>query len=412
MEQPEQQKREAATAVDNTAADGAAALAEIRRSIAEIDAQIADLVAARCRYYNDVWAAKQVLAQPVRDPVTEVRKLLAAKDGAPDEIAGISVAAALSGLMRTSRLSQYRSSFRTEPSWPIGDLIRRVSGPLPDFRIAVNQGTETSYSAQAGRLLFPEARLIQMKTFEGAAAQVRDDIAPVAVLPLENTTAGTVDEVYRIIEKMGLFIVAAIDLPIYHSICVVPGARLSDIRRVLSHPQALSQCSMFIQTMGWTQRRAENTAFAAREVAELQDKSVAALASREAADRAGLEVLDVPIANDGSNTTRFVALARQPVVTPEADTVSLIIRLPHQSGALSAVLGLLSDYNLNLKKLQSRPVPDCPWEYGFYLDIQAPRDQAHIEEALYALTRELEQVTFVGWYQQIRASGRTGSERS
>lgn len=399
MDQPKQQKR-----AEPAEADSAAALAKARRSIAEIDARIAELIAARCGYYESVRLAKQALEQPVRDPATEVRKLLAVREGAPDEITGISSAAALSALMRTARLSQYRSAFQTDPVWPVGDLIRRAAGRLPDFRIAVNQGAETSYSAQAARLLFPKARLIQMKSFEGAAQQVRDDIAPVAVLPLENTTAGTVDEVYRIIEKMGLFIVAAIDVPICHSICVVPGARLSDIRRVLSHPQALSQCSMFIQTMGWTERRAENTAFAAREVAELQDKSVAALASKEAADQVGLEVLDVPIANDGSNTTRFVALARQPVIAPEADTISLIIRLPHQSGALSSVLGLLSDYDLNLKKIQSRPVPDCPWEYSFYLDVQALRGQAHIEEALYALIRELAAVTFVGWYQQIRVA--------
>ena len=346
-----------------------ALLADAREKIATADAAMHELIKDRCAAYEDVWQAKKALNRPVRDPAKEISKLLAARGQEPNDSVGISHRAALAALMRVSRMDQYRRMHAemTNQDWALGKLISHAPTTMPEFKVAVNQGTKASYSAQAAAHLFPQARLLQIATFMGAAQQVKDEIAPVAVLPLENTTAGTVDEVYGLLEHMGLYIIASIDVPISHNICVLPGAKLADIRQVTSHPQALAQCSMFIKTMGWTERPVRNTAFAARDVAEIGDKSLAALASADAAEASGLDILPVRVANNAVNTTRFVALAKQPIIVSDANTLSVLVHLSHKSGALADFLSFLADYDINLKKIQSRPVPERPWEYSILI---------------------------------------------
>lgn len=380
--------------------EASARLAAARDAIRDIDEGLARLIALRCCQYDDVWSAKQVLEKPVSDPVKEEEKLAAVRAASPDARTARSSAAALQTLMRISREEQYRMSLATGARWTPGDLIAHAPSAMPDYRVVVNQGTADSYSAIAAKSLFPEARTIQMRTFEGTAAQVRDDIVPAAVLPLENSTAGTVEEVYTIIERMGLYIIAAVDIPISHHLCVLPGATPADVKKVISHPQALAQCSLFIKTMGWETQRAQNTAFATRDVAARGDKTVAALASADAARNAGLEALDIQVSNELDNTTRFVTLSASPVILPDANVLSLIVRLPHRAGSLSGLLSLLNDYGLNLQKLQSRPIPDHPWEYKFYIDIEADRADPAPMEALHALVNEGYPVTFVGWYRR------------
>lgn len=407
-----------------TVEEGAEAkLAQARAGIRELDRTLTDLLIERAGFYAQVAEAKAELNQPIKNDAVEAEKLAALADRVTDVDQGVMLAEIYRSIMRQARIYQYRylteKHERFTARSPVSAVIpNRVRTTLPAYKIAVTQGTDSSHAAKAAGLLFPEATLLHTKTFANAACQVTDAIAPVAVLPLENTTAGTVDEVYHLLEREPLYIVRSLDLPIHHRLCVLPGTKFSAIRRIISHPQALAQCSVFTQTMGWETEEIQNTAFAAAKVKTDGQKQQAALASPEAAKAYGLAVLPTEIANEGSNTTRFIALSTEPVIAAGADTLTLICRLSHRRGSLANLLALLETYDLNLKKILSRPVPGKPWEYSFYLDIEtaplgAGADLAEavantdggdkILAALAVLPQELEAVRLLGWYRQEQA---------
>ncbi|MDI9470227.1 MAG: prephenate dehydratase domain-containing protein [Bacillota bacterium] len=377
---------------DNSSSDEEAArlaeLARLREEIDSVDARLLEAYHERQRLVTAIAATKGDTKRPVRDPVREVEKLAAHPKEAP----------LLATLMRLSRASQYRLRYEAGARFPIGEEIAMAADALPPVHVVTTQGDLSSYGAAAARELFPEAQVMPLRTFVSACRQVVDDNAKVAVLPLENSSSGIVHEVYDLLTRHRLYIVGQVAMEIQHRLLALPGTRLGDIRRVISHPQALAQCSTIIQGMGWQIEESQNTAFAARRVAELGDKQVAALASADAGRDFGLVVLSDQVANVADNQTLFVAIARRPVIVPEASRVSLLLSLPHQSGALAELLATFADLNLNLSRIQSLPVPKRPWQYAFYIDIDvAARDEAMLE-ALYQLSLELPSLRFLGWY--------------
>ena len=363
-----------------------------------IDRAIAAQLDERSTYYDNNRLAKQKLNRSISDPGVEAAKLAELAAAAANPTAARSTTAALQSIMRVARMSQYERLYESALSWEPGDTIRAAAPELPDLKVVATQGTAESYSSRAAAYLFPEAKILPAQTFASACREVADDIVPVTVLPLENSTAGAVDDVYDLIDRLNLYIIGTVDMPIRHSLCALPGTKLSDIRTIISHPQALAQCSLFIKGMGWQVQTVNNTAFAARDVAAVNSKSVAALASPVAAAANGLEVIQAQLSDVVVNTTRFAALAAAPVIEPAADIVSLIIRLPHQAGSLANLLNVLADYGLNLLKIKSVPVPDVPWEYGFYIDIEGQPEDGKTLPALYELSQEVKLLRFVGWY--------------
>jgi chorismate mutase/prephenate dehydratase len=369
-----------------------------RRELENIDRSILELIKQRSASYESIWQAKRVLDLPILDAGVEQKKLVDLAALAEDDIVARSVTAALEGVMRVSRMSQYQRHYKNAVSWEPGDTIQTAARQLPKLKVVATQGTTESYSSRAASYLFPNAKIMPARTFEAACREVAEEIVPVAVLPLENSTAGTVEEVYRLIDQLNLYIIGTVDVPIRHCLCAIPGTKLSDIRTIISHPQALSQCSLFIQGMGWQVREVNNTAYGARDVAEINSKTVAALASPAAAAASGLEVLQAQMSNVVVNTTRFAALASKPIIEPDANIVSLIVRLPHHAGSLANMLNIFSDYGLNLLKIKSSPVPDVPWEYNFHLDLEGRFDDQKTLPVLFELMDELKRLRFVGWY--------------
>jgi chorismate mutase / prephenate dehydratase len=207
-----------------------------------------------------------------------------------------------------------------------------------------------------------------------------------------------VNEVYDLLLKHGLYIVRSATSSIRHCLAGLPGARAEDVRTVVSHPQALSQCAGAIRRMGWATRVSDNTAFAAAEVAAAKDPSFAAISSREAAAVHGLVVLVADVSDTDCNQTRFVAASPTLSIAPDADRVGLVFKTPHQSGSLAGALAVLADRGLNLAKILSRPVPERPWEYRFYADFQSPPRDPEAMLALYQLEQELPFLRFLGWY--------------
>ncbi len=369
----------------------------LRGRLDGIDEQLIRLFRERMEVVDAVAETKTRSRAPVFDPHREQRMLAWGRTRVTESL-GPSVDALLLTLTRLSRERQYEALFPLDFLWDLGRRIKAAPQSPPHAGRVVVQGSQGAYAAQAASALFPEAELLHAATWDAACLQVVSGDADLAVLPLENTTAGTVNEVYDLLLKHGLYVVRSATSSIRHCLVGLPGARAEDVRTVISHPQALSQCAGAIRRNGWTTRTSDNTAFAAAEVAAAKDPSLASLSSREAAAVHGLAVLSSDVSDTDCNQTRFVVVSSTLSISPDADRVGLVVKTPHQSGSLAGVLAVFADRGLNLAKIQSRPVPDRPWEYRFYVDFQSPPLSPRAMLALYQLEQELPFFRFLGWY--------------
>jgi prephenate dehydratase len=260
--------------------------------------------------------------------------------------------------------------------------------------------------------LFPQSALVPAATFDEACFKVLRGECAMAILPLENTTAGTVDDVASLLDSEPIHIIRTVSVPILHKLLLLPGSDIRQVRTVLSHPQALAQCSKFIKKAGWTPVAVENTAFAAGQVREMNDGTCCAIASGEAAFLNNLQVSDEAICDSIHNQTRFAILCSSLVITDNAERISILFRLAHQTGSLAYVLNLFAERGLNLTKIQSRPVSDRPWEYSFWVDLVARRGDPDAMLALYQLSRELPFLKLLGWYEETTVTVQTYDDRS
>lgn len=376
-------------------------LTALRSAIEQTDRQILALFEQRMRIASQVGALKLASGRPVYDAVREA-ELVA---GVTAEVAPEHRQRALnmmSCLMRQSRGVQYEMIAR-ESDHLIEPLTGHAQAQWPQDLHVLCQGAEGAYSAEAARVLFPDHAFTMTETWADACEQVSDGRADVVVLPLENSSAGTVGDVYDLILRHDLKIWRSLRLPIRHVLMGNANAGRHTVHTVISHPQALAQCSDMIRAAGWKTRESLNTAYAARTVAESQDPGLAAIGSRAAADAWGLRIIDRDLSNQADNQTRFIAVGRDMVTTPDASQISLILRLPHQSGSLASTLAIFADRGLNLTRIQSRPDPDQPWAYMFYLDFTAARDDwAAVQAVLYQLESEMPLLRYLGWYHEQR----------
>ena len=372
-------------------------LSDLRLQISQVDAELMKIFNRRMDLAQEVAYTKIRSKTAVYDARREAEVSGQARQCAQDDM-GTRVDSLMKTMMRISREKQYDILLPEDRNWKIGQALKGARTSLDFVRTAAFGGTKGSYSEQAAQKLFPDARKIEMHTFSQACELVLSGEADVAVLPLENTTAGTVDNVYELLQKKSLHIVRAASITVAHALAVLPGTKLSDIRTVTSHPQAISQCSEIISEYGWSSLPSDNTAFAAQEVKRQGDPSMAAISSEEAARRNGLEILPVAICNTSSNQTRFIAVAKEIVITPDADRISTLMHLPHRSGALVAALEIFADRGLNLSSIFSRPIQDTPGEYSFFLDFICPAMGKDALLALYQLSSEMPYVKVLGWY--------------
>lgn len=380
--------------------NGPAELPLLRAEIEQTDRQIIKLFHQRMELAASVARHKIASGRPVYDERRE-EELVRNAVNQSDSNQKMRIETLLRSLMRLSRGVQYELILDADNQSP-RELEECGSADLTDEKLRiVCQGTAGAYSLLASRLLFPGLACEKTRTFGDACGRVSDKLADVAVLPLENSTAGTVNDVYDLLLSHRLYIWRSISLPVRHHLLAIPEARLNDIHTVISHPQALAQCSALIREYGWQARESLNTAFAAETVAVSKDAGIAAIASDAAAEEFSLQKLLSNINDASANQTRFIAAGRELVVTPDANRVSLILRLPHQSGALASTLAVFSDRRLNLTKIQSRPDPELPWNYLFYLDFEAGLDDLPaVRATLYHLEQEMPYCRLLGWYHE------------
>ncbi len=282
------------------------------------------------------------------------------------------------------------------------ELVERTAAAA---RVVTYQGVEGCYSHLAAMKFFAarekEVQFAGFASFEAALAEVEEGRATAALLPIENTTAGSINQTYDLLQRTDLEITGEVLYPVQHCLLGIPGARRERLRRILSHPQALAQCSRFLASMDGVEIVAhEDTAAAARAVRDAGDPEQAAIASEDAARRYDLEVLARGIADQQENWTRFVIIsAPSPPPDPRIPAkTSLVFITRHTQGALARCLDILAEQGLNLTKLESRPVPRRPWEYQFYVDFEGSLASEPAQMAVARLRRECPYLKVLGSY--------------
>lgn len=302
-----------------------------------------------------------------------------------------------STLMEVSRAFQHEL---LEDGGALRELLGRADHALSTGGTVACPGVADSYSHHAASVFFPEKEPVFYPEFRDVFQAVETDQAEWGVVPVENSTAGSVVEVYDLLLQHRFYLAGAVELPIGHCLAALPGVALEQVKRVCSHPQALSQCAGFIRAHEMTPVAYSNTAAAAKRVAEGGEPDTAAICSEQACRRFGLVTLARAIQNNKTNTTRFVLFSKKLMISPQADKISLCFTLPHVTGSLHEVLARFAAHRLNLTKIESRPIPGKRFEYHFYLDFTGNVADHSTAKLLCALSEELPGFFFLGNYQE------------
>ncbi|MEL7654455.1 MAG: prephenate dehydratase domain-containing protein [Bacillota bacterium] len=368
-------------------------LNELRIKIDTIDLKIKELFLQRMKIAEEVAESKILTGDKILKPEREVEVIQQLTKDVEGDLK-LSYASFLRKLMEVSRTHQYRKMLELGASFKLD--FQEVT---PTISSVCYSGLPGSYSEIATGNIFPDADTCSVESFEDVFLSISEGKAQAGVVPLENTTAGGVYEVYDLLLKHDLYINFSEIVKVDHCLAAIHGAKLEEIKEVYSHPQALAQCAEFLKEYGIAARESSNTAVAACEVSQLNDKNKGAICSREAADRYGLAALLEGVNHNKENATKFVAVSAQLVVKDQHDRIAIVFACPHRSGSLAAVLGIFGDYGVNLTEIHSRPDGKNPWEYLFYVDFTGNLKDDRIRALFYQLNEELPFVKIIGSYQ-------------
>ncbi|MGN1433073.1 MAG: bifunctional chorismate mutase/prephenate dehydratase [Ruminococcus sp.] len=263
------------------------------------------------------------------------------------------------------------------------------------------QGIKGANGHEATLKLFPNGEAVNYKTFADVFDAVDREEVTYGVLPVENSTAGSVSAVYDLILKHRFYIVKALDLPIDYCLAGLKQSEFSDIEKVWSHPQSLSQCANYIAKHNFDSTPFENTAVAAREAANEKRLNVAAICSYKAAEEYGLKILDNHLQDDKGNTTRFIVISKTLCIPENANKISLCFSLPHVTGSLYGLLCRFNSLGLNLTKIESRPRKGKDFEYLFYLDFSGSVHSDNVIDLISQLSEEMPEFSFLGNYCEL-----------
>ena len=373
-------------------------LLECRKQLDRIDKHLVELFEERMKICGDVAEYKISVGKPVYDGEREQQKLAAVAGLAHGEYNQTAVQEMFTQLMTISRRYQYRI-LAEHGQQKRTDYEQVETLPVDGVRV-VYQGVEGAYSHAAALQYFgEETELYHVLTFEEAMQEVQEGRADYGVLPIENSTAGAVIDNYDLQIKYDNYIVAETFVKVQHVLLGCPDAEPADVKTVFSHPQALMQCSGFLnEHKDIRQISLENTAVAAKKVVEDGDKTQAAIASEIAGRLYGLKILKPGIQNSKNNTTRFIILSKRPLYRKSASKISITFELPHRSGTLYNMLGHFIFNGVNMRMIESRPIPGRSWEYRFFVDIEGNLADAAIQNALNGVAAEAQNMRILGNY--------------
>jgi chorismate mutase/prephenate dehydratase len=368
-------------------------LESLRKEIDEIDGKMLALFLRRMKCGEAVARVKRQAGLPVFNAERE-RQVLASMSEKAGAYGG-GARLLFSDLMALSRTAQHRL---LGSGAALRRAVESAGAQPPRARSAACLGREGSFSHEAARRLFPGAQPLFFPDFSSVFAAVARGAAQYGVLPVENSSAGSVGEVYDLLLRYRFSIAAAVSLPVRH--CLASSEKnIEKIQIVYSHPQALRQCAGFLRAHSLKAAACSSTAQAAQQA---QAPGAAAVCSPEAAKERGLNVLARDIQDCAGNRTRFVAVGKGLLLPPGGEKISLCFSLPHRTGTLASVLARFAAAGLNLTKIESRPIPERNFEYDFYLDFSGSVRDAATLDLLCALSEELPRFSFLGNYAEVQ----------
>ncbi len=373
-------------------------LAQLRKQLDEIDSKMVELFEDRMELCRQVGEDKLKTGKRILDKEREKQKIQAVSALAHNDFNKTGISELFEQMMAISRKLQYQ-------------IINEKSGHgnLPFFAVdkletdkirVVFQGADGAYSQAAMHTYFgDEVDSFHVETFRDAMGAIEEGRADFAVLPIENSTAGIVSEIYDLLVEYENYIVGEQVIPIQHCLLGVPGTSKEDIELIYSHPQSLMQSSRYLsEHSSWKQISMQNNAFATKKVAEDRDIHQAAIASEFAGKLYGLTVLEKGIQNDKNNSTRFIIVTNQKIFKKDSKKVSICFEVAHESGSLYHALSHFIYNHLNVSKIESRPIENRNWEYRFFLDFEGNLSDSAVKNALRALREETYNLKILGNY--------------
>lgn len=373
-------------------------LVVLRDQIDRIDKEIVALYEERMEICKGVAQFKIETGKKVFDRAREEEKIRKVRELATGDFHKCAVEELFMQIMSISRKMQYQLLEANNSTTGRLPFIAMQDVSLHKAKV-VFQGAEGAYShAAMNRYFGNEVDSFHVDTFRDAMGALEEGRADFAILPIENSTAGIVSEIYDLLTEYENYIVGEQIIQIEHCLMAVPGTRIEDIKTVYSHPQSLMQSSNYLQKKSWQQISMQNNAFAAKRVKEDGLRNQAAIAGEAAAEIYGLEILEKGVNNLKGNSTRFIIVTNQKVFKEDAGKISICFEVPHESGSLYHMLSHFIYNGLNMTKIESRPLEGRNWEYRFFIDFEGNLADSAVKNALRGLREEARNMKILGNY--------------
>ena len=375
---------------------------KLRNEIDEIDDSLVKLFEKRMQSTARLAKHKKEHSVPVSDRTRDREIIYRMSGKVAPELAGYTKSL-YNTLFDLSK--SYQNSLISPESKLASEIKKSLEGSeklFPERAVVACQGTEGAYSQFACDRMFKYPEIMYVNSFDSVFEAVGRGLCRYGILPLENSTAGSVTAVYELMQKHKFYIVGSIKLCISHSLLAAPGVRLDGVKEIFSHEQALNQCSKFLSELKDVKVTVcANTAEAAKSVADSGRSDCAAICSGDCAELYGLSEITSGISNTENNYTRFICISKELEIYPGASCTSLMVRLPHKPGSLYSVISRFAALGVNLTKLESRPVPGSDFEFMFYFDVDASVYSPELAELITQLENELPGLVYLGSYNEF-----------
>ena len=377
-------------------------LNELRVEIDKIDSELVKLFTARMNIAAQVAEFKKENNMPIFVPARERAILQSVAEKAGPEMANYT-RVLYSMLFELSRSYQQKRTSETSDLYKkITDSIENTPKLFPQAPMVACQGVEGAYAQIACEKIFRNPFIMYFKNFDGVFNAIEQGLCQYGILPIENSTAGSVKKVYDLMIHHNFSIVRTFRLKIDHNLLVKSGTKLSDITEVYSHEQAINQCSDFLKKLPNAKIiPVENTAVAAQMVAESMRNDVAAISSRSCEELYGLVSIATSIQDEGNNRTRFICISKNLEIYPGSDKTSIMLILPHKPGSLYKLLARMYVLGINVIKLESRPLPDRDFEFMFYFDLETSIYSEEFVQLMCELDDLCEEFKYLGSYSEV-----------
>ena len=377
-------------------------LTDYRKEIDTIDEEICKLFAKRMTVVNEIGEFKRENDIPVNSGSREREVLAHISKQLPEDLEDFGRVLYRS-MFDVSKAYEAMYKEKDSPLYKaISSLINADPAPFPKRAVVACQGREGAYSQLAAEKLFEVPEIMYNSTFEGVIRMVTDGLCEYGILPIENSTAGSVNEIYDLLIRYNVHIVRSTRVRIDHQLLGAKGSKLKDIKTIYSHPQAINQCSHFLSTLKNVEIIPfDNTAMAAQKVSKDASKTSASISSKSCRDLYNMEVLAEDIQNFDSNHTRFICIAKDARIYPGANRTSIMMVMSHKPGTLFSVLSKFNATGANLVKLESRPIPGRDFEFMFYFDIELSIYDKKFASLISELDHCGEQFKYFGTYLEI-----------